>query len=438
MEAVHKKGPWNVCKSHLNLIIYDDFIPLKDWQFTHQDWTVQFNNLLLEHHLVQVVDETLMELECWTVGHDKEECPNIEIDLNIRIYTNEEYINYCHELARAYGVEIYEDLDLLLQRVCEASRKQIAEENDGQDDTRTPKRLRNSEDEFIELSGDIRLLGNPFTWTSNRHGTGHVKSRLDRALVNSDGFLRCPDSTLNHLHQNGSDHAPILLELSKQNTLPCSNAFIISNKLANMRYILYLWSKNAFGNITKRITQLQSEITTLQAADLGGSNTDDVVTLEAEIRMLNEIQSNSNKQKSRDHFYNDMDMNSNDSLTALLKNHFQVIMSTSSSSNNQHFLKHIPQCISAEDNQELEAIPTDQEIYQALMTMEPWTSSGPDGFPPRFYQTQWQLVKEDVCKIIKSFFHTGFLLKQLNNTRVSLIPKVQVANKPEDFRPIAL
>ncbi|RZC57628.1 hypothetical protein C5167_004931 [Papaver somniferum] len=62
MGVVLKKSPWNVRKSHLNLLKYDDSIPLKDWQFTHQEWTVQFKNLLLEHHSVQVIYEALVEL----------------------------------------------------------------------------------------------------------------------------------------------------------------------------------------------------------------------------------------------------------------------------------------------------------------------------------------------------------------------------------------
>ncbi|XP_026410328.1 uncharacterized protein LOC113305521 [Papaver somniferum] len=60
---------------------------------------------------------------------------------------------------------------------------------------------------------DINYIGNPFTWTSNSHGTGKFKSRIDRALVNSDFILKYPDATLTHLGQLGSDHVPIMLSL---------------------------------------------------------------------------------------------------------------------------------------------------------------------------------------------------------------------------------
>ncbi|XP_026384083.1 uncharacterized protein LOC113279621 [Papaver somniferum] len=205
---------------------------------------------------------------------------------------------------------------------------------------------------------DLGFCGKPYTWPSNKHGTCRFKSRLDRALGNSEWFLVYPDSVLKHLHHYGSDHTPILLELSNK------------NRLSNTRHVFSLWIKITFGDFNKRITDLQSDLSSLQSADVNGSNTEEVIKLESEIRQLNEIEASSNRKKSRDHFYNDMDMNSR------------------------------------------------------------WA--------PGFYQTQCLVVKEDVCKTIQSFFHSGFLLQQLNNTRVSLIPKVQVVNKPEDFRPIAL
>ncbi|XP_026396344.1 uncharacterized protein LOC113290979 [Papaver somniferum] len=97
-----------------------------------------------------------------------------------------------------------------------------------------------------------------------------------------------------------------------------------------------------------------------------------------------------------------------ESLEVLLKNHFMNIIKTSHPSNSADFLKYIHSCISEEDNEELEAIPSEQEIYNALMTMDPWKSPGPDVFPPGFYQTKWKIVKEDVCKTIKSFFHSVY------------------------------
>ncbi|KAL0307849.1 UNVERIFIED_CONTAM: hypothetical protein Sangu_3008000 [Sesamum angustifolium] len=44
---------------------------------------------------------------------------------------------------------------------------------------------------------------------------------------------------------------------------------------------------------------------------------------------------------------------------------------------------------------------------------------------------------EDVCRAVMEFFNNGRLLKQLNTTLITLIPKVQLPTKVGDFRPIS-
>ncbi|XP_026428428.1 uncharacterized protein LOC113324327 [Papaver somniferum] len=222
-----------------------------------------------------------------------------------------------------------------------------------------------------------------------------------------------------------------------------------------------------FGNIQAKIISLQQDLTHLQATNIQGNNTAKVMKLEKEIDTLNELQASSNRQKSRDHFYNDMDRNSKyfhirdnhrrsrnkiDSLRAqngtlcqnitliedLLVSHFKKISTTSNPADRHIFLQHIPNCISDQYNTYLVAVHSVQEIHEALSLMEPWTSPGPDGFPPGFYQSQSQVGKDDICKTVQAFFSSGFLLKKFNHTRVTLIPKTISAYKLEDYMPIAL
>ncbi|XP_026437407.1 uncharacterized protein LOC113335598 [Papaver somniferum] len=317
---------------------------------------------------------------------------------------------------------------------------------------------------------DLGYSGNIFTWTSNSHGTGKIKSRLDRSLVNSEWMLSYPNATLFHLPIKGSDHALILFSMYDKSSrsgkcwkffehwlqndtckneilsawktnLSGSAAYLLSDKLSNTRVILSKWSKDIFGNIHAKITLLHEDLLQLQTSDFQGSNTEQVKNLEIEIDKLNEIQPSSNMQKSRDHFYNDMDRNSKyfhirvnhrrarDKIDSLLApdgswrqyrasienvsiTHFKKISTTSHPADSYHFLQHIPSCISEQDNEKLIKIPDDVEIYEALKSMQPWTSPMPDGFPPGFYQTQWEIVKDDVCKTVKAFFSTGYLLKK--------------------------
>lgn len=52
----------------------------------------------------------------------------------------------------------------------------------------------------------------------------------------------------------------------------------------------------------------------------------------------------------------------------------------------------IPNRVSAEANNYLTSIYTEQEIVTAVNQMFPTKSPGPDGFPPLFYQRYWGTV----------------------------------------------
>ena len=49
----------------------------------------------------------------------------------------------------------------------------------------------------------------------------------------------------------------------------------------------------------------------------------------------------------------------------------------------------------------------------------------------------WHILGEDLIKAIKSFLKSGRLLKELNHTSITLVPKVQNPSKLNEFRPIS-
>ena len=48
------------------------------------------------------------------------------------------------------------------------------------------------------------------------------------------------------------------------------------------------------------------------------------------------------------------------------------------------------------------------------------------------------MVKQDILNSTQAFFHSGSLLKALNKTFITLIPKVSVLEEVTQFRPISL
>ncbi|KAG7556536.1 Reverse transcriptase domain [Arabidopsis suecica] len=80
---------------------------------------------------------------------------------------------------------------------------------------------------------------------------------------------------------------------------------------------------------------------------------------------------------------------------------------------------------------------TDEEIKSEFFNMPRNKSPGPDGYSPEFFTYTWSVIGEDVLKAVREFFLSGQLLKQWNNTAITLIPKKPNADKITDFRPIS-
>ncbi|KAL0400960.1 UNVERIFIED_CONTAM: hypothetical protein Slati_4125900 [Sesamum latifolium] len=64
-------------------------------------------------------------------------------------------------------------------------------------------------------------------------------------------------------------------------------------------------------------------------------------------------------------------------------------------------------------------------------------SPGLDGYSAGFFKVAWYIIGDQVTQVVLDFFLTGKLLKQVNATLLSLIPKVQVSTTMADFRPIS-
>jgi hypothetical protein len=63
---------------------------------------------------------------------------------------------------------------------------------------------------------------------------------------------------------------------------------------------------------------------------------------------------------------------------------------------------------------------------------------GPDGFTVDFFKACWDVVKQDIYDIVEDSRRSSSILKALNSTFITLIPKENEARTPDRFRPIAL
>jgi hypothetical protein len=77
------------------------------------------------------------------------------------------------------------------------------------------------------------------------------------------------------------------------------------------------------------------------------------------------------------------------------------------------------------------------EVKNTIFSMKPNKAPGPDGYTADFYQSSWHIVGDDVVSAVQNLFVTGRLLKEVNATILTLIPKKPNASVMGDFRPIA-
>lgn len=81
---------------------------------------------------------------------------------------------------------------------------------------------------------------------------------------------------------------------------------------------------------------------------------------------------------------------------------------------------------------------TNEEIETTAFQLGPYKAPRSDGIPAFFYQEYWNTVKFDIFNTVHAFFHSGSLLKSLNHTYITLIPKTALPNDVHHFRPISL
>ena len=79
-----------------------------------------------------------------------------------------------------------------------------------------------------------------------------------------------------------------------------------------------------------------------------------------------------------------------------------------------------------------------EEFGVAIRDMARLKAPGPDGMPPLFFQTYWIDVGMDITQAMLSCLNLGSILKSINHTFTTLIPKVNNPERVSDFRPISL
>ena len=118
--------------------------------------------------------------------------------------------------------------------------------------------------------------------------------------------------------------------------------------------------------------------------------------------------------------------------------YYDHLFKTSELGDLKEILDGIPITITNQMNKELTKKVKEDEIKGAFFSMDPNKAPRSDGMSPLFFQKIWSIIKQDLVNAIQGFFHHSVMLKAINHTVISLIPKVDCPTEVKQYRPISL
>lgn len=94
--------------------------------------------------------------------------------------------------------------------------------------------------------------------------------------------------------------------------------------------------------------------------------------------------------------------------------------------------------ITLDQNLNLTGEFTLEELKTTVFSMHPNKAPGLDGYIPIFYQKNWNMIKTDLLRFLNNCLKNPNYLADINNTIITLIPKINQPYKIKDYRPISL
>jgi hypothetical protein len=344
---------------------------------------------------------------------------------------------------------------------------------------------------------DLGFSGPCWTYNNKQKGIRNVKVRLDRAVACPLWSNMFPHAEVKHLISSRSDHLPILINLQKNDEFPRGNGCFryemmwervesleeeinvawnghvranclqnVHQKLKSTMVCLKSWSRENFGAVSKEINKIKNRLQWLYSQQPLGYpvEIDNLNRRLDELLLREEIMW---KQRSRTNWLKHGDQNTRyfhrKATWRAKKNKIRILKTEEGQTvvkqneletlANDYFTKMytkdmlvapelieelIEQKVNQQMNDDLTRDFTDREIGDALFQIGPLKAPGVDGFPARFFQRNWGILKDEIIAAVKKFFQEGVMPSEINETVIVLIPKNNDPETLKDFRPISL
>ncbi|KAF3776667.1 hypothetical protein EJ110_NYTH47639 [Nymphaea thermarum] len=201
------------------------------------------------------------------------------------------------------------------------------------------------------------------------------------------------------------------------------------HKLEAIRDQLKSWCKGGANNLPHLIGEIKSKIRLRQTLSERGQNEaiEQECSLKRELTKLLILEERLWRQKARIKWMREGDLNTK--FFQACTDYFIALLGTS------HGDGSLPQSlamgpkVTSEENADLLKSLSAAEIKWAVMKADKDSAPGPDGFGNSFFQSNWSTVHEAVAGAIRGFFQSGRLVKSINKTHITLLPKERGATQ---------
>ncbi|XP_072074464.1 uncharacterized protein [Arachis hypogaea] len=342
---------------------------------------------------------------------------------------------------------------------------------------------------------DVGYSGSRFTWKGGiREGQERVYKRLDRALCNSEWRTNFSNAFVEVLPRIQSDHHPLLLHTRPETSIhgerpfkyeamwnthedlpnviksAWNNEYDFPVALNNLTESLKKWNNETFGNIFRKKRRLLNRIQGIQKSRLYGRNKflDGLEKdLSEELKKILDQEEIFWLQKSRQKWLVEGDRNTKyfhtktlvrrrkNKIVKLRNNNgiwceeIKAVKSIVSNFFTDLYRDERPKrptirCswqykrLEEEQKQMLERMPIPSEIEEAIHSIGSLKAPGEDGYPALFFKENWKVLQCSICAFIQKLWQDPPSIQQVNQTLLTLIPKINQPEFVSQFRPIAL
>ncbi|XP_074315285.1 uncharacterized protein LOC141651471 [Silene latifolia] len=324
---------------------------------------------------------------------------------------------------------------------------------------------------------DCPATGSLFTWCNKHEPATRVYSRLDRVLVNQKWLQDHPQAYAFFYCEGIFDHCPCVVQSKlvggkKKRSFkyfnmwsksvdfqqcvktvwdqnwPGTKMYKLVCKLKHLKGPLKNLNKNDFEGVENNYVRAQMYLEKVQLSLRTDPLNPDLIVQEREaassVRFLNEACDEFLLQKSKAIWVEKGDCNTKyfhsiikARQSAFLDFYTSLLGSSAETISVAKNVVQLGKLCTVDHHATLLAPVTKAEIKQVLFSIPPHKAAGPDGYSSAFFRDSWDTVGETVCEAITDFFQHGHLLKQLNHTLVTLIPKCDIPQNVSQFRPIS-